>query len=262
MVAFSQAVEAYKTDQLELDVHLTRDGHVIVFHDDTLERTTNGKGPVGEMTWAEIQRLDAGYNYTCGDGYPFRDQGVKVPLLEEVLTTFSVPVMMEIKDADARTRAAVVKVVRDTGATSRVCLGAWDAGQARALATEHPDLCLFFPEDAARGFVGAALTGKSSDKYPFDVLAISAQAEGMDLTAPPIMAAAKAAGIPVQVWTIDDPAEMTTLLDRGVAGIQTDRPDRLRQVLDARASEAGRKSVPKFVPSSGSTSGQMPGQGK
>ena len=89
LVAFRSAVETWWADMLEMDAHLTRDGQVVVIHDPTVDRTTDGTGRVADLTLREIQALDAGYRFLDGAGaYPFRGKGAVVPTLEEVLVAF------------------------------------------------------------------------------------------------------------------------------------------------------------------------------
>jgi glycerophosphoryl diester phosphodiesterase len=87
---------------LELDVHATVDGHVVVLHDPTVDRTTNGRGPVKAMTLAALQALDAGFRFTAADGsHPFRGQGIRVPTLRELLAAQpDVPLNIELKQDD------------------------------------------------------------------------------------------------------------------------------------------------------------------
>ena len=86
MAAFSSATDDWWADMLEMDVRLTRDGHVVVIHDDSVDRTTDGSGKVSEMTLEEIKDLDAGYRFRdLVGGFPFKGKGVTVPTLEEVL---------------------------------------------------------------------------------------------------------------------------------------------------------------------------------
>ena len=88
--AFEIAFNQYRCDRVELDLHLTRDGVPVVFHDETLERTTNGVGWLRQFSLREIKSLDAGFQFDPqGKGeFPYRGKGVKVPTLEEVLATF------------------------------------------------------------------------------------------------------------------------------------------------------------------------------
>lgn len=237
LAAFRQAVERYSTDQLEMDVHMSRDGVVFVCHDGTVERTTDGQGAIADMTAAEIERLDAGYRFSPDDGktFPFRGQGVKVPRYEDVLSTMVLPIMTEVKPSTDDCRQAVADIVRRTGAVDRVCLGAWNDDDAMKLAHVLPEVALAFPEQAARALVMAAMMGQPAPESPFDVLALPDRVGPLELSSPQIVQTARAAQIPIQLWTVNDPETMHKLLDAGIDGIQTDRPDLLRQVLDARA---------------------------
>lgn len=235
MAAFLQACDRWHTDQLELDVRMTRDGIPVVFHDETVERTTDGEGRVRDLSLDEIQRLDAGFRFSPDGGrtFPFRDAGVYVPTLDEVLHELRVWVMCEIKDGDADARQAVLDVVDRRGALDRICLGCEEDGQALELARTRPDAALFFPAGAAGAFVHAVFGGRPVPELPFDVLALPAEAEGLDVVSAPLLQAAHERGIQVQVWTVNQESEMIRYLTRGVDAVQTDRPDLLRRALDS-----------------------------
>src|SRR5687768_8028886 len=113
IAAFDRGLAA-GADGLELDVHLSADGVVVVCHDDTLERTTSGRGPVGARTAAELAAVDAGCRFSDGRGsYPFRDRGVGVPALREVLRRYpGVPIIVEMKVDSAAMGHALVEDVR------------------------------------------------------------------------------------------------------------------------------------------------------
>src|SRR5699024_4611846 len=102
LTAFDQAV-SLGVDVLEFDTHLTKDGHLVVIHDDTVDRTTNGTGKVNELTLEEVQNLDAGYSFTDEeDEYVFRDQGVYIPTVEEVFQKYpNMRHLIELKDTNA-----------------------------------------------------------------------------------------------------------------------------------------------------------------
>ena len=110
---------------MELDVHLTRDGHVIVFHDETLERTTNGHGQVKDHTLAELQQLDAGYNFSPDDGktFPFRGQGVTISRLTEVLRDLpQIRFTVEIKQKEPPIEEQTIAVIQECGVADTVVL--------------------------------------------------------------------------------------------------------------------------------------------
>src|ERR671911_2347933 len=113
--AFRLAVEA-GAGGLELDVHMTRDGHIVVIHDATVDRTTSGTGAVSEMTLDELRRLDAGHNFSPdgGPARPYRGRDVRVPTLEEVLEEFpAVAVNIEIKAGTPGIEETLFRVLRE-----------------------------------------------------------------------------------------------------------------------------------------------------
>jgi len=107
--AFRLACERYRTDVIELDVHVTRDGALVVAHDPDVDRCTDGAGPIAAMRLDELRRLDAGHRFTADDGasFPFRGRGVRIPTLREVFEACpAVRVNLELKPAHAGGDAA------------------------------------------------------------------------------------------------------------------------------------------------------------
>ena len=107
---------------LELDVHTTADGYVVVIHDATVDCTTDSTGAVREMTLAELKRLDAGYRFTRDEGrtFPYRGEGIRIPTLEEVYDEFNeVPINVEIKGERPGIEEAVWRVIEAAGAGVR-----------------------------------------------------------------------------------------------------------------------------------------------
>jgi glycerophosphoryl diester phosphodiesterase len=236
-VAFEQARDLWGAHQLELDVHLSRDGVPMVSHDASVDRTTNGQGWLRDLLAAELSQLDAGWTFTTDNGgtFPYRGQGIGIPSLQEVLTAMpDMPVMIDVKENDAAAPLAVLATIRAAGATHRVCIGSENDRTAARLVEEAPEMAHFFPESAARAFCAAVATGGPIPEVPFDVLAVPFFEGGYEIPTPAFLAAAHAHGWPVQVWTVDDPEPMRLLIQRGVDGIQTDRPDLLRSLLTKR----------------------------
>jgi glycerophosphoryl diester phosphodiesterase len=237
LAAFRMAVERYRTDMLELDVHLTRDGEVVVAHDTTLERCTDGTGPLAALTLAELRRLDAGFRFTPDGGrtFPFRGQGVRIPTLREVLRALpSLRLNIEVKPDVPGIEEAFGEVLRAEGALARVCIGSEQDAIAERLLAVLPDACHFYPRDALAAWV---LPLKAGEVPPVDerftVIDMPLYFGEVRLVDEPLLRAAAAHGKWVNVWTVDDPAEMRRLLDEGIGGVMTDRPDLLREVMDA-----------------------------
>jgi glycerophosphoryl diester phosphodiesterase len=234
--AFRRAVEQYRTDMLETDVHLTRDGVVVVSHDPTLDRCTDGAGPIAARTWAELSKLDAGYRFSPDRRtYPFRGAGVRMVRLVDVLRAWPEQRLnIDLKCADPELIPAFVDVVRGEGAVDRVCAGSEDDDVAARLHAAAPELCLFYPRHALTALVTAIHTHRRPPDDPrYLVLDMPYRLAGLPLVNARFLGVTARMGRWVNVWTVDAEADMRRLVKLGVGGIMTDRPDRLRAVLDA-----------------------------
>lgn len=236
--AFRLAVEA-GAGGLELDVHVTRDGQVVVIHDATVDRTTDGSGTVAEMELEEIQRLDAGYRFSPDGGrtFPYRGRGVRIPTLTEVYASFpEARVNADIKEAQWGAEEAVWRVIRSAGAEERTLIAS----------TEHPVVRRF--RRISRGRIATAASRREIAAFyvlsrarlgalarpVYDALQVPVEHRGIELLTPRFVRAARSAGVRVDVWTINDAAQMRWLLDLGVSGIMTDRPEVLAALLAGR----------------------------
>ena len=228
LVAFENAV-SLGVDVLELDVHATSDGVVVCMHDAEVDRTTDGTGEIRNMTLAEVKQLDAGYEFTPDDGktFPHRGKGVEVATLEEVLTAFPTATFsIEIKQADPPIADEVLRVIETAGMFDRVLVASFDDDTLIALRNKRPNLLTSYAAGEIVEFT--VLTPEDADyEPPAPVL----QAP-MGLADEDHLALARTHGIRVHVWTINDPAEMQTLLERGVHGIMSDDPALLIKVVD------------------------------
>ncbi|MGH7818144.1 MAG: glycerophosphodiester phosphodiesterase family protein, partial [Candidatus Binatia bacterium] len=116
MVSFRRAL-ADGAEYLELDVHATRDGVVVVIHDATVDRTTDGRGAVRDLTFGELRGLDAGFRFANAEEHPFRGQGVRVPALRELLEELPETALnVEIKQAHPPIERLVVELLEELGA--------------------------------------------------------------------------------------------------------------------------------------------------
>jgi glycerophosphoryl diester phosphodiesterase len=242
LVAFRLAHERYRTDMLELDVHLSRDGALLVAHDATLERCTNGEGLLADHSAAELRVLDAGYCFTPdGLRFPFRGTGVQIPLLEEVLEAFpSVRINLELKTAAPGAPELLARALRRAGAVGRVMCGSEQDAVSAALQAQLPEAAHYFPREALTRWVLAVRAGQvPAGDARYAALDVPLEHAGVRLVDAALLAAAREQGIWVNVWTVDAPEEMRALVRLGVGGIMTDRPDLLRAVLD----EAGLRPI-------------------
>ncbi|HUM12221.1 MAG TPA: glycerophosphodiester phosphodiesterase [Myxococcaceae bacterium] len=235
LAAFGAAVDRWRTDMLELDLHATRDGELVVSHDPTLQRCTDGEGRIAEHTLAELQRLDAGFHFTLDRGrtYPFRGQGVRMPTFREVLRAFpGLRLNVEVKAEAPGVEAAVADLLRVEGAGQRVCLGSELDSLAGRLVEAAPEVCAFYPRDALTELVLAIKSGSEPPDDPrFQVLDMPLDYGEVRLVDAPFLEATTRLGRWVNVWTVDEVETMRALVAIGVGGIMTDRPDLLREVL-------------------------------
>lgn len=233
LLAFRRAIDWWGSDILELDVQPTRDGEVVVFHDDTLDRTTDGSGRVVDHTLAELRRLDAGYRFTPNGGrtFPFRGRGIEIPTLGEVFRELpGVRVNIELKNGRAQER--VWETIVEHNALDRILIAAGRT-RDRARLNRYP-----VPTSAGQGelmiFAAQLQLGGIVVPPRVDALQVPPEWNGRTVVTPEFVSAAQKHNLAVHVWTVDEIREMHRLLDMGVDGIITDRPDRLAKVLHER----------------------------
>jgi glycerophosphoryl diester phosphodiesterase len=231
LAAFRNAVDAWDADMIELDVHASADGHCVVIHDSTVDRTTDGVGAVAGLTLADLQKLNAGYRFTADGGasFPFRGQGVRIPTLDEVLrslpkTRFTV----EVKAAAAQ--APLFAAIRRLNASDRV-IAAGMHERDRTMFSDYRGAVSASSEQLRRFYVRHRLGLGRFFPPRADVVQVPETWEGRRLVTPRFVRALGDVGISVHVWTVDDPDDMRRLLGWGVEGILTDRPDVLARVL-------------------------------
>ncbi len=222
MAAFRHAV-ALGYDYLETDVHLTRDGVLLAFHDEVLDRVTDRQGRVRDLTLAEVREARVAR----------REQ---VPTLVELVETFEdCRFNIDIKSDDAV--APLAELVRERDLWDRVMVGSFSRrriSRFRALtdgrvptAADPWQIVVYRLSPSAR--LARVIAGSR-----FAAFQVPHRNRGLTVTTAGLVRRAHAAGHQVHVWTIDDPAEMAELLDLGVDGLFTDRTDLLKDVLEAR----------------------------
>jgi glycerophosphoryl diester phosphodiesterase len=236
MEAFSGAVGlGYRF--LETDLHVTADGVVVCFHDDTVDRTTDGSGEVRSMPFDRLAAFDAGYRHHLDSGYPFRGRNVSVPTLEEAVTTFpDVSFIVDLKGEGIV--GPLVALVDRLSIHDRLIVGSFSdrrldefraVSEGRVPTSSGPMLSRRWLLSSR---VGRAPGGKAS------VLQLPVQTRGVRVVDRRLVDAAHARGLQVHVWTVNDPGEMEDLLEMGVDGLITDRPDLLKELLVARGEWA------------------------
>lgn len=240
--AFARSVEL-GVDVLELDVHLTKDEEIVVLHDATVDRTTDGSGHINELTYAEVEVLDAGYYYQdeAGD-YTYRDQGVHIPRLEEVFDQFPAQrYFIELKDTTAPVLQPMLiqkvwELIQQYQMEDQVVIGSFDHDLIEDFQQiSGGQVAIGAGEQAARSFVKghlAYLNGWTTINA--DSLQLPLEKEGHDLTHNNLLRGVLKQNIALYYWTINDPATMHSLLDKEVDGIMTDHPALLLEIIAER----------------------------
>jgi glycerophosphoryl diester phosphodiesterase len=217
--AFQQAV-ALGADGMEFDVRLTGDGHAIVIHDATVERTTNGTGLVAQMTLAQIRALDAGARFVAHNegGTPYAGRGIVVPTLQEVLDAFpSVPCIVEIKSPDAS--AEVRRIILEARAQERCVVCSF---VERALDPfEASGIPIGAMTSQLRGLIWQGYLRRSLASIPFQMVSVPTSYHHLPLPIGGWARILEPLGVPVHVWTVDDADDARRLWAKGVRGILT-----------------------------------------
>jgi glycerophosphoryl diester phosphodiesterase len=224
---------------LELDVHMTRDGHIVVIHDATVDRTTNGSGAVSEMTFDQLRRLDAGHNFSPDGGptRPYRGRGVRVPVLGEVLKEFpGLAVNIDIKAGTPGIEETVFGVLREADALGRVLVVSIPhatvkrfrkvSGGHVSTGASRREIGIFY--------ISSRLNLERLLRPAYDAVQVPLRHRGIQVVTPRFVRAAHGRGVRVDAWTINQADEMRRLLDLGVDVIMTDRPGTLADVLKNR----------------------------
>ena len=238
MTAFRGAA-ALGVDMLDMDMHMTWDGVLVLSHDATLDRLTDTSGTVAEMTLAQVLAADAGYAFSPDGGqtFPFRGQGVRVAQLSEVLAAFpDSPITIEIKTAQPGVAVPFCTALRGAGVTGHVIVASFSDAAMREFRAACPEVMTSMTESELRPLVLLSKVGLGGlAPLPGRAAQVPVRAGGIEVVTPGFVRAMHARGVAVQVWTINDPAEMRRLIALGVDGIFTDRPDVLRAVLTGTA---------------------------
>lgn len=238
LAAFQHAADL-GVDVLEMDIHSTADGVLVVIHDDTVDRTTDGSGRVQDFTFEDLQALDAGYHWPTlaeeaeRDDRPFRGEGITIPALREVLETFpDYRMNIEIKQREPSIAADLCALLREYDVVEQVLIASFhpqSINEFRAACPEvatsgvEPEITLYFALNTA--FLGATYQPTA---HAFQV---PRSFGDLSVLTPRFVAGAVQHNVDVHAWTINDDAAMRAMIELGVDGIITDYPDVLLRIL-------------------------------
>lgn len=234
MFAFQNAADL-GADVLEMDLHITSDDILVLMHDETVDRTTDGTGEIEAMTLDELKQLDAGYDWSSDEGasFPFRGQGITVPTLEEVFAAFpEYRMTIEIKKTNTSMAKPFCETIREYNMQDKVLVASFHDERLKEFRTECPEVATSSAKNETTVFVlltKAFLGGFYSPK--FYSLQVPEESGGITVMTESFVRAAHARNLAVEPWTINDEETMRKFIEWGVDGLITDRPDIMLNVL-------------------------------
>jgi glycerophosphoryl diester phosphodiesterase len=227
---------------LELDVHCTKDGVLVVCHDDVVDTTSNGSGAIRDLTFRELSELDNAYWFEQGGQHPFRglapeDRRFGFARVEDVLSAFPEAILnFDIKEAPKSEgyEGRLADLIRNAGARDRVIVASfWDSAMAR-FKELAPDIYTSAPPGAVAALVRAHHAGQEPPELGHVALQIPRRFADRDLVTRAFVDYLHDRGLAVHVWTVNDEQEADELLDMGVDGIMTDVPTAIAKLVKSK----------------------------
>jgi len=237
LYAYEHAV-ALGADVLEMDAHITKDGEIVLMHDEKVDRTTDGAGLIEDLTLAELKKLDAAYQWSNDDGktFPFRGQEIQVPTLRELFEKFpDMRYLIEIKLTKNPIAQPFCDLIREYHMEDKVIVGSFHDDAMAMFRETCPEVATGASQGEVTSFVILGkifLSGWVSPKYrDLQVPWEKSESKGIQVMTQRFIREAHAKNIKVEPWTVNDPELMKQYIAWGVDGIITDRPDLLLEVL-------------------------------
>jgi glycerophosphoryl diester phosphodiesterase len=237
MYAFEKAVEI-GADVLEMDAHITKDGHIVLMHDETVDDTTDGTGLIEEMTLDDLKQLDAAYEWSNDGGqtFPYRGQGIQVPTLDELFQKFpQMRYVIEIKLTKNPIDQPLCGLIRQHGMQDKVVVASFHDEAMQNFRATCPEVATSASRGEVTKFVilgKVFLSGLVRPEYqsiqpPFD----PEESYNIPIMTKRFIREVHAKNVRVEPWTVNDPELMKQYIEWGVDGIITDRPDLLVEIL-------------------------------
>jgi glycerophosphoryl diester phosphodiesterase len=222
-------------DVLELDVHATADGELVVMHDSSVDRTTDGRGEVHLLLLDAVKKLDAGFLFSP-DGnqtFPFRGRSVTVPTLREIFD--ALPEMkfnIEPKQQTPSIIAPLCALIRERKMTDKTIVGSFNQSTIDEFRRACPEVATSASPSEVSKFLALSRSGLDrSYSPPMQALQVPENLGGLQIVSKEFVEAAHRRNLKVHVWTVNETADMQRLIEIGVDGIMTDYPDRLLKLL-------------------------------
>ena len=237
LFAFGKAVEI-GSDVLEMDAHITKDGRIVLMHDETVDDTTDGRGLIEDLTLEELKRLDAAYDWSMDDGvtFPFRGQGIQVPTLDELFQNFpQMRYVIEIKLTRNPIDKPLCELIRQHDMQDKVLVASFHDAVMKNFRATCPEVATSASRTEVRNYVllgkaflwGFIVPAYQTIQPPYD----PEESLGITIMTARFVRESHAKNIRVEPWTVNDPELMKQYIEWGVDGIITDRPDLMLNIL-------------------------------
>lgn len=234
LTAFDQVLQISPHFILEMDIHLTKDEHLAVIHDETVDRTTNGKGAVSEMTLEQLQELDAGWYYQNDKGeYIYRSQGVQIPSLRQVLERYPQQKMIvELKSLSTEAAQKFIDVIEEFKAFEHVAIASYSHQAISYMRSKRDWIFVATPTEIYKSLILLNMFLEPIDPMPADIYCIPEISMFIPVLSKRLLKEMHRRDKPTFVWTINKEEDMKRLIDMGIDGIITDRPTTLFQLIE------------------------------
>ncbi len=237
-------------DVLETDVHVTRDGEMVVCHDPVVDAVSDGMGAIAQCSLSELKRLDFGYRFTPDEGvsYPFRGKRVEILTLTELLTLYPQTIInVDLKPRSGVSVRKFLSILDACDAWSRVVVASFHQSNLHRVRLAHPAIVTSASTNEVARFLVAYYANIRPRQWPFQVLQVPVRTGKIRIVSARLVERARQQGLPVDVWTVDDEESMRALYQLGVRGLVTNRPllaSRVRkEFLDRHIREDFRGNV-------------------
>ena len=229
LTAFQGAAD-HNCIYIETDLHVTKDNIIVTFHDDRLDRLTNGSGPINDWLWKDLKQLDAAHNFKPNDGFPMRNKNIGIPTLEEAMKTFP-NLMFNLDLKQPGIEEIVANFIKTNNYEDRILIASSVDSRTKkcrnllnntiATSTGTLETTLFLLTSRL----------KQAPNSKANALQVPLNLKGIQVVDKKFIDTAHKIGLQVHVWTINDESTMKKLLNLGVDGIVTDRIDLLNKVI-------------------------------
>ena len=231
--AFDQAIKISPHLILEMDIHLTKDDHLVVIHDDTVDRTTNSQGTVADMTLEQLQKLNAGWHYQNDeDKYIYRSQGIRIPSLRQVLERYPRQKMIiELKSLSTKAAQKFIDIIEEFKAFEHIAIASYSHQAINYIRSKRDWTFVATSTEIYKTLILLNMFLEPIDPMNTDIYSIPEVSMFIPVLSKRLLKEIQRRDKPVFVWTINERKDMQRLIELGVDGIITDRPTTLFQLI-------------------------------